>query len=175
MTAEPPVAAPDPPFRAFWWRTIGRLAFRMTPYGWFKGRRVLLRLFGAFVTPNTKVRRTTHIDRPWNVRFGDRAMIGDDVALRARAPIVLGDRCAIAQYATLSTERRDRDGTAVAPIALGDDSWVAADALILPGTTLGPGAVVGARSTVAGEVPAWTVVAGDPATPRRQRVIEPPS
>jgi putative colanic acid biosynthesis acetyltransferase WcaF len=165
----------DPALRALVWRGFGQVAFRLTPYAWFASRRFLLRLFGATVSRGAKVRRTAHIDRPWNVRIGDRSMVGDDAALRAREPITIGDRCTVSQLAVLTTEARDADGPRTGPIVLEDDAWVAADAIVLPGTTIETGAVVGARSTAARVVPAWTVVAGDPASPRRTRVIGNPS
>ena len=49
------------------------------------------------------------------------------------------------------------------PIVVGDRAWVAADAFIGPGVTIGEGAVVGARSSVYRDVEPWTVVAGNPA------------
>ena len=48
-------------------------------------------------------------------------------------------------------------------IVIEDDAWVAADAFVGPGVRVGEGAVVGARSAVFRDVPAWTVVAGAPA------------
>ena len=40
---------------------------------------------------------------------------------------------------------------------------------LLPGTRLGEGAVVGAHSLVKGEIPAWTICAGTPARPVKER------
>jgi acetyltransferase-like isoleucine patch superfamily enzyme len=49
------------------------------------------------------------------------------------------------------------------PVVLGDDVWVGAGAVILKGVTVGDGAVVAARAVVTRDVPADTVVAGNPA------------
>lgn len=49
------------------------------------------------------------------------------------------------------------------PVAIGDDVWIASDAIILPGVTVGVGAVVGAHAVVTEDVPPWAVVAGNPA------------
>jgi len=54
------------------------------------------------------------------------------------------------------------------PITLHDNVWIGFDACILPGVTIGEGAVVGARSVVASDVPAYTVAAGNPARPIRE-------
>jgi putative colanic acid biosynthesis acetyltransferase WcaF len=59
-----------------------------------------------------------------------------------------------------------------APIAVADQAWVCAGAFVAPGTTVAQGAVVGAHAVVTRDVPAWVVVAGNPAvkvTDRRLR------
>lgn len=48
-------------------------------------------------------------------------------------------------------------------ITIGDNVWIGFDACILPGVTIGEGAVVGAKSVVFDDVPAFAVVAGNPA------------
>jgi putative colanic acid biosynthesis acetyltransferase WcaF len=50
-----------------------------------------------------------------------------------------------------------------APIHVGSDVWIAAESFILPGRSIFDGAVVGARSLVVQDVPAWKVVGGNPA------------
>ena len=50
------------------------------------------------------------------------------------------------------------------PITIADDAWICADAFIGPDVNVGNGAIVGARAVAMKDVPAWTVVAGNPAT-----------
>lgn len=50
-----------------------------------------------------------------------------------------------------------------APIKVCDMAWIATGAIIMPGITVGEGAVVGAGSVVTRDVEPWTVVAGNPA------------
>lgn len=52
---------------------------------------------------------------------------------------------------------------------IGNDVWIGDGALILSGVTVGDGAVIGARSTVAADVPPYAVVAGNPARVLRKR------
>lgn len=49
------------------------------------------------------------------------------------------------------------------PIKICDNAWIGMNCIILKGVTVGEGAVVGAGSVVTKDVPAWTVVAGNPA------------
>lgn len=54
-------------------------------------------------------------------------------------------------------------------ITIGHDVWLGTECLVLPGVTIGHGAVVGARAVVAKDVPPYAVVAGNPARVVRMR------
>jgi virginiamycin A acetyltransferase len=56
---------------------------------------------------------------------------------------------------------------------IGNDVWIGYDALILPGVTIGDGAIISARSVVTKEVPPYAIVGGNPARLIRQRFPEP--
>lgn len=49
------------------------------------------------------------------------------------------------------------------PVTLEDNVWVGFDSVVLPGVTLGRGAVVGCKTVIAEDVPAYAVIVGDPA------------
>lgn len=53
-------------------------------------------------------------------------------------------------------------------IKICDDAWIGMNCIILKGVTIGEGAIVGAGSVVTKDVPAWTIVAGNPAVIVRQ-------
>ncbi len=59
-----------------------------------------------------------------------------------------------------------------APIIIEDQAWIAADAFIGMGVTIGQGSVVGARSSVFKDVEAWTVVGGNPAKFIKRRQLK---
>jgi phosphonate metabolism protein (transferase hexapeptide repeat family) len=54
-------------------------------------------------------------------------------------------------------------------IRIGHDVWIGHGAIVLAGRSIGNGAVVGAGSVVTKDVPAYTIVAGNPAKPIRRR------
>jgi acetyltransferase-like isoleucine patch superfamily enzyme len=89
----------------------------------------------------------------WNVVFMDSYGVSFDPATRRNQ-----------LAATASDPRRLRPrGTEASPIRLGRGIWIGFDCIILPGVSIGDGAIVGARSVVTTDVPAFTVAAGNPA------------
>ena len=58
---------------------------------------------------------------------------------------------------------KDWSHVKTAPIVIEDKVWIGMDVLVLKGVTIGEGAVVAAKSVVTKDVPAWTLVAGNPA------------
>ena len=57
-------------------------------------------------------------------------------------------------------------------ITIGHDVWIGWGAVILPGVTIGHGAIVAARAIVTGDVAPYTIVGGNPARPIRARLPE---
>jgi len=49
------------------------------------------------------------------------------------------------------------------PVIIGDDVWIGCNVVILPGTTIGSHAVIGAGAVVTKDIPEYAVVVGNPA------------
>lgn len=60
-------------------------------------------------------------------------------------------------------EHKDWSNVRTEPIIIEDDVWIGMNCIILKGVTIGRGAVIGGGSIVTHDVPAWKVVAGNPA------------
>jgi len=65
---------------------------------------------------------------------------------------------------------RDGDASPHAPVHIGKDCWIGANAIILKGTQLGDGSVVAAGAVVTSEVPPKSLMAGVPARIMRENV-----
>ncbi|MBM0170802.1 type B chloramphenicol O-acetyltransferase [Altererythrobacter sp. C41] len=55
---------------------------------------------------------------------------------------------------------------------IGNDVWIGSEAIVMPGVTIGHGAVIGTRALVARDVEPYTIVGGNPARPIRKRFDE---
>jgi putative colanic acid biosynthesis acetyltransferase WcaF len=155
------------------WAVVESTLFRMSFHNWYPWRAWLLRRFGATVGRKVRIRRTVRIEIPWNLSLGDEVIVGDAVILYALGPITVGPRTLISQYAHLCAGSHDytipQYPLLRPPIAIGADAWVAADAFVGPGVTIGNRAIVGARSSVFKDVPSNTIVGGNPARVIRER------
>ncbi len=117
------------------------------------------------------------------VSIGEGVYIADDLIiaeeLRDRGMLTIGDRVSMAPRITLVTSSHPNDSRIRpfapekrAPIVIEADVWLGAGVVVLPGVTIGRGAIVGANSVVTHDVPPLHIVAGQPA--RTLRVLEPP-
>lgn len=131
---------------------------------WFPrpGRAPLLRLFGAEIGKDVFIRHRVRVLWPWKLKIGDDCWIGEDVWLLNLEPITIGHDVCLSQGVFLCTGSHDRRqlgfGYDNGPIDVQPEAWLAADALVLRGVTVGRAAVVGARGIVTRDVPADAVV-----------------
>ncbi|MDE6871388.1 MAG: putative colanic acid biosynthesis acetyltransferase [Bacteroidales bacterium] len=158
------------------WNFAYILFFRFTPNPLFWTWRVfILRCFGASIGKHCKIRSSASFWAPWNIELEDYVSIGPNAKIYSVDRVVLKTKVCISQGAYLCTASHDitnsNNPLITAPISIESFSWIAADAFIGMGVTVGQGAVVGARSAVFKSVEPWTVVGGNPAKLIKKRII----
>lgn len=157
------------------WNITYSILFRFSPRPFHAWRAILLKLFGAKVGKGVHVYPGVKIWAPWNLDLKDECGVGSGAILYSQGKITIGYRAIISQGTHICTGTHDYTKTGhpliTAPIVIGDRAWVAAEAFIHPGVTIGEGAVIGARSVVTKSMPAWMVCAGQPCKPLQPRVI----
>ncbi|NJN88306.1 MAG: colanic acid biosynthesis acetyltransferase WcaF [Leptolyngbyaceae cyanobacterium SL_7_1] len=155
-----------------WW-LVQAIAFPLTLHGANGTRVQLLRLFGARIGQGVVIRPTARFTYPWKVEIGDYSWIGDDVVFYSLDRISLGQHCVVSQKSYLCTGSHDLHDPAfrlqTAPIVLGNGVWIATDCFVAPGVRIGSNSVVGARSSVFGNLPAAQVCWGTPCRPHYRR------
>lgn len=107
-----------------------------------KGKGKLLTI-GAFSSISTAVHLALH----------DEILIGNCVVINSGAHLLTGTHSLRDPMWPLTSK----------PIVVCDYAWIATNSIILPGVTIGEGAVVGAGAVVSRNVPPYTIVAGNPA------------
>lgn len=155
------------------WGLVWVLLFRPTPRNLDGWRRFLLRLFGARIGRGARILGSARIWAPWNLEMGEYACLSEFTDCYCVDRVRIGAHATVSQYAYLCTASHDIHDPHMrlitAPIAIGDGAWVCAGAYVGMGVTLGEGAVAAARAVVVKDVPAWTVVGGNPARMIKQR------
>jgi len=149
------------------WGVVAALLFRWTPRPAHAWRAWLLARFGARMGRRCHVYAGARIWAPWNLTCEDDAAIADGAEIYNLAPVHLGVHSVVSQGAFLCTATHDMHDPAfplrVAPIRVARRGWVAARAVVLPGVTLGEGAVLGLGALATHDLPPWSVHAGVPA------------
>ncbi len=149
------------------WALAWLVLCRWTPpplWGW---RRAVLRLFGARLGAQTRVYGSTRVWLPANLELGDGAVLGRRVNCYNQGHIAIGARAVVSQDASLcaSTHRVEDPAfpLVLRPIRIGADAWIAAEAFVGPGVTVGDGAVLGARGVAMRDLEPWSYYSGNPA------------
>jgi putative colanic acid biosynthesis acetyltransferase WcaF len=157
------------------WEFSSFLFFRFSPKPLHKWRAFVLRCFGAKVGHGVHVYPGVKIWAPWNLELADECGIASGVILYCQGKIAIGHRAVISQGAHLVTGTHDYSDAGfpllTKPIRIGAQVWVAAEAFIHPGVTIGDGCVIGARAVVTKNMPEWMVCAGHPCIPLKVRAM----
>lgn len=108
-----------------------------------------------------------------NLWMAARSTFAQRCYIDARGGVWVGHDVSVSREALLLTATHDPDSplfaTTLAPVRLEPRSWLGVRALVMPGVTIGEGAVVAAGAVVTADVEPYTIVAGVPARPLRRR------
>jgi putative colanic acid biosynthesis acetyltransferase WcaF len=157
------------------WGVCYLFLFRPSPRPFHAWRAMLLRGFGAKLGRNCHIYPGCRIWAPWNLVCGDVVAIADGAEIYNPWTVTLGSHATISQQAFLCTASHDIDNAAFpmigAPIIVGEHAWVCARASILPGVTLGTGAVLALASVATKNLGPHSLHAGSPARRLKERRI----
>ena len=141
-------------------------------HGW---RRFLLRCFGARIGAGVRVYGSARIWLPANLEMERLSWLGPGVRCYNQGAISIGERTVISQNAHLCASSHDVNDyyfqLILKPICIKANAWIAADAFVGPGVTVGEGAVLGARGVAIRDLEAWTIYRGNPAEVVRRRMV----
>jgi putative colanic acid biosynthesis acetyltransferase WcaF len=158
------------------WGVIYLIFFRYSPKPLHFWRSFILKCFGARVGKNVHVYPGVKIWAPWNLHLKDNCGIANGAILYSQGKITIGKRTVVSQGAHLVSGTHDytKQGFPLVTkeITIGDDVWVAAEAFVHPGITIGDGCVIGARSVVTKNTPKWMVCTGHPCIAVKKREFE---
>lgn len=157
------------------WKLIWLVFYLPSPKILNKWRIFLLRFFGADVSWNVFIYSSSKVFAPWLLKMEGRSCLGPNTNIYNLGMVIIKDRVTISQNSFVCNGTHDLSDRnlplLVGEIIIEQDVFVGANALILPGLSIGEGAVIGAGSVVTKDVDPWIIVAGNPARNINKRVF----
>ncbi len=152
----------------------------LAPHDTFSNRikAALLRWRGATIGEGIKIWRDVMVDDYRKLSIGDNVAISRSAMFVTLGGVSLGNNVIISFGCKILSaghrippvgEAIRSSGIEIAPVVIEDDVWVCAGAIVLPGVTVGTGAVVAAGAIVNRDVPPYSIVGGTPARVLRMR------
>ena len=136
-------------------------------------RHGILRFLGLRLGRNSVIYMGTEIRRPSGILIGSQTIIGHSCVLDGRGGLRIGSNVNFSSEVMIWTAQHDPQSpsfeTRFAPVVIEDYAWLSCRTVILPGVTIGKGAVVAAGAVVTKSVDPYTVVGGVPAKPIGKR------
>lgn len=132
-------------------------------------QRAILRELLPHMGANVSILAPFYTDYGYNCQIGDGTFINHNAYLMDGASITIGENCFIGPNCGMYTathpllpEQRNQGLEKASPIAIGDNVWLGASVIILPGVTIGSCCVIGAGSVVTKNIPDGVIAVGNP-------------
>lgn len=130
-------------------------------------------VFGS-LGENTRISANCVFGNPQNIHIGKNVQIGEQTCIYAQGGCTIKDGAIIADRVDIRTANHHYDGPDLKalpfdevvyrqPVVIEENCWIASRVILLPGVTIGEGAVVAAGAVVTKDVPPMAVVGGNPA------------
>lgn len=139
-------------------------------------RNFFYRLSGVKLGRGAVVHMGARFFLPQNITVGEGSILGDHIFLDGRAKINIGKHTDIASQVMIYNSEHDlSDPTFRAteePVSIGDHCFIGPRVIILPGVSIGDGAIVAAGAVVTKDVPGGSIVGGVPAKVIGERPLQ---
>ena len=111
-----------------------------------------------------------------NIEIGSNTVINRHTYLDGRVSLKIGNNVNVSHQTliqTLTHDPQSRDFTCICqPVIIEDYVWIGTRSIILPGVTIGEGAVIGAGSVVTKNIPPYSIAVGNPAKVIKMRNMD---
>lgn len=158
------------------WEVVWTLFVRWLPKPFYRWHVLLLKLFGCQIHGHVFIAPSCRIYAPWLLEIGNRSCLGSRSEVYNLGSVYIGERTTLAQYVYICNGTHDLSNSIlpllVGDIEIGNDVFVGAKAIILPGLKLGNGSIVGAGSVLTKNTDEFKIYAGNPAKYIKERLFK---
>ena len=129
---------------------------------------------------NIRIHPTASLRCGRNIRIGENSHINQYCCIWAskNSKIILGDNLLMgpgvkifsSNHGTSKDKIMNQQGWVEKDIIIGNDVWIGANAVILPGIKINDGVIIAAGAVVTKDIPPYSIVAGVPAKPIKERI-----
>lgn len=130
-------------------------------------RKLFYSLSGIKIGKNTRIHMGTKVLNPNRIEIGENCIINEMCFLDGRGYLTIGDNVSLSIYTMILTASHDKNSSSFAyyskPVKIGNNVWTGARALILEGSDLKRGSIIGAGSVFRGIAEENSLYAGVPA------------
>lgn len=153
-------------FSAYAGMSLWNTFFCRIPSYWTR-RFILRHLYQMTLSNNTNIHSRVTLFNPWRIVAGNGSNVQMMSFLDGRGGITIGSNTDITIGVKIFSEDHNPQSsgyeTRPRPVMIGNDVFIGSFAIILPGISVGDGAVIGAGSVVTKNVEEYSIVAGNPA------------
>lgn len=136
----------------------------------------MLRCFGANIPNHIFIHPSAKVYAPWLLSLGNQSCIGAKAEIYNLGPVQIGERVTLAQYSYVCNGTHDlcdkRLPLMVGNTIIGNDVFVGAKAIIMPGINIEEGCVLGAGAVLTKDTEPYGVYVGNPAKFIKKRDIK---
>ncbi|MFD2161043.1 WcaF family extracellular polysaccharide biosynthesis acetyltransferase [Paradesertivirga mongoliensis] len=161
--------------KVFLWYFVNALIFRSGIIPFSVILVGILRLFGAKIGKDVRIKPFIHIKYPWRLTLGDHSWLAE-CYIENLAPVTIGKNVCVSQQAMLLTGnhnfKKSTFDLMVDGITLEDGVWIGARATVCPGVICKSHSVLSVGSVATKDLEPYSIYQGVPAVKVRDRVIE---
>ena len=136
---------------------------------------VLLRVFGAKVGQGVVIKPDVNVKYPWFLEIGDYCWIGEGAWVDNLALVKLGNNVVLSQGSYLLTGshnyKKKSFDLILGKIVIEDGVWIGAKSIVCPGVICKSHSVLAVGSVATNDLENYMIYQGNPAKPKRSRVI----
>ena len=142
-------------------------------------RKIFYMISGVKMPFSSTIHYGANFFKPSGVKIGEDSIIGDHAFLDGRAPLCIGSHTDIASQVLIYNDEHDihdpKFGNSYGAVTIGDYVFIGPRAIILPGVTIGKGAIIAAGAVVTKNIPEYEVWGGVPAKKITDRRLKNPT